>query len=181
MPAHPDDAPEQENGEENLRTEYAALASYFGTVVTLRFTILGLYVAAVGLVISSEKTDERAKGLILLGLTVPTLILELRNRSVYRALVLRGIQIESHWGYRDQRAFQPFYQRMSGNRDDLQAVDVSLCNVPPPPRVPTRFLLWERPLPEKTWLLRAISHTFGIDLLFLFVTFLAIFAFAKCL
>ena len=41
----------------NLRTEYTALSSYFNQVVTFRITILGIYLAAVGIIVSKEQSN----------------------------------------------------------------------------------------------------------------------------
>ena len=36
----------------DLRTEYAALSGYFGNVVSFRLTLLGFYLASIGLIVA---------------------------------------------------------------------------------------------------------------------------------
>lgn len=88
---------------EDVRAEYTALSSYATTVVTFRFTLLGFYLAATGLIIGGVLSKEKAA--LLLGLSVALWFMELRNRSLLANLAERGMQIErEHWGYRGKRA-----------------------------------------------------------------------------
>ena len=45
---------------DDVRAEYSALSSYFNTVVSFRFTTLGLYLAAVGFIVSGTVSKEKA-------------------------------------------------------------------------------------------------------------------------
>ena len=93
---------------ENLRTEYDALSAYFNVVVNLRFTILGLYLAAVGLIVGGSPSLE--KYFILLVLTFFVFWIELRNQSLAKNVSDRGMQIErEYWGYSGDRVYEPFY------------------------------------------------------------------------
>src|SRR4030095_15276633 len=89
-----------DQGAENLRAEYSALSAYFNTVVTFRFTTLGFYLAAVALICSGE-TPSRSKAFVLLVITVSLYLVELRNRTLYKNVSDRAMQIErEYWGYR---------------------------------------------------------------------------------
>ncbi len=92
-------------GPEDVRSEYAAIVEYHGSTVARRFTIAGLYVAAIGF-IASAVLDKDAVWLARAGgsalawwLTVCLWILELRSRVLYTNLAQRGIDIEHRrWG-----------------------------------------------------------------------------------
>ena len=84
---------------ENLRAEYSALSAYFNTVVTFRFTTLGFYLAAVALICGGE-APSRSRAFVLLVITVSLYLVELRNRTLYKNLSDRAMQIEREgWGY----------------------------------------------------------------------------------
>ena len=146
---------------EDIRTEYTALASYSTTIVTFRFTLLGFYLAASGLIIGSPPSKEKAA--LLLGLSLSLWFLELRNRSLLENLSHRGMQIEREcWGYRGQRSYDPFFchQNKKKPTDDPEAGE------PPAPEY-TRVWNWRLKIP--------ISHTQGLDLTYLLIALYAIY------
>ena len=96
----PEPTPEHERME-NARCEYAALQSYHDTIVNSRFTIAGLYVAAIGFmanaVFSKDATDGgRAAGsLLATWLTLCLWVLEARSRAILATVGRRAVEIGS--------------------------------------------------------------------------------------
>ena len=145
---------------EDVRVEYTALTSYATTIVTFRFTLLGFYLAAAGLIIGSP--PSRGKAALLLGLSVSLWLLELRNRSLLDNLSYRGMQIErKYWGYRGLMAYDPFicHQNKKKPEDDHAAAE------PPPPDYP-KVWNWKLKIP--------VSHTQGLDLTYLLIALYAL-------
>jgi hypothetical protein len=153
---------------EDVRAEYSAVVSYHTALVSTRFTIAGLYVAAAGFVASAVFNKDvtwvgraAASGLAC-WLTLCLWMLELRSRALYTNLAHRGIDIEhNYWKLLGNDWYQGFFSRQykeppstkEGNgtpqRDD--------------PDQPT--LGWSKqPLPKL--LSRWISHSMGLDLLY---------------
>ena len=152
----------QQEDSENTRAEYAAISNYFNTIVTFRFTTLGLFIAAVGFILGGEITREKA--LIVLVIDVALYVIELRNRTLYDNLSARAMQIErTYWGYMGKRAYEPFYSRMMKSRpkDDEEAGD------PPPLDYPR----WHN---GRVVLEIAVSHSGGLDLLYGAIAILAL-------
>ncbi|HPO12995.1 MAG TPA: hypothetical protein PLI09_06085 [Candidatus Hydrogenedentes bacterium] len=150
---------------DDIRAEYAALSAYFSTVINFRFTTLGFFLAAVGLIVSAD-VPTHAHALLLLLVALGAWIVEMRNRSLFRELADRGIEIEREvWGYKGADAFKPFYSRMLKTKPQ-DATSAAL-----PPAVKTKLLFW-----EFGWEFGAkhLSHTLGIDLIFLGVVAFAI-------
>ena len=145
---------------EDVRTEYAALSSYATTVVRFRFTLLGFYLAAVGLIVASSLSKEKAA--LLLGLTVVLWLLELRNRSLLNNLAQRGMQIErEYWGYRGRRAYDPFFS----HQNKVKPTDDPEAGEPPLPDYPK---VWN-------WQVKiTVSHTQALDLTYLLVALYAV-------
>jgi len=145
---------------DNVRAEYAAVNSYSSTVATFRFTLVGFFLAAVGLVVRDGIPRDDA--LLLLALSLCLWILELRNRALLGNLSGRALQIERDiWGYSGSRAYDGFVSRQMKSRpaDDADA--------PEPPRLDvTRIFFWKARLP--------VSHTLGLDLMYLSVAIYAI-------
>lgn len=171
VPPEKDPVKQEECRQGNLRTEYAALASYHGTVVTFRFTVVGLFLAAAGLLISTDKIECEVKALALIGLTLPVWIIEVRNRTLLRQLTTRGMQIEMLWGYWGGRPFEPFFQRMISDKGRMRKIDPKFDkgfrDIKPPPPEPLDWFCWRGiPYSSRTFM-RVLSHTFAIDLLFL--------------
>lgn len=147
---------------ENLRTEYTALSSYYNTVVTFRFTTLGFFLASVGLIVNAP-IKSCHQGTLLLLITIGLWIVELRNRSLFRCLANRAIQIERDcWGYKHfTNAYHPYYSRMFKDKPDPEG---------DPTHSPTT-----RPRFEKTRIFGLsishpvsglFSHTIGIDIIY---------------
>ncbi|MGB2754895.1 MAG: hypothetical protein WBD75_09190 [Phycisphaerae bacterium] len=81
---------------ENMRAEYTSLCSYYAQVISFRFTLLGFFIAAVALVLTSENVPF-SRGLVLIGISVPVWFIEIRNRQIFHRLLRRGMEIEDKW------------------------------------------------------------------------------------
>jgi hypothetical protein len=138
--------------EANLRTEYSAICSNLNQLASFRFTLVGFYVAAIGLIASGGLGND--KFILLLWISLCFWILELRNRGLHSNMAERGAQIErEYWGYRGKRAYEPFISHWSRKepQDDKNAGN-------PPARDKVSVLSFDLRLP--------VSHTAGLDLLF---------------
>jgi hypothetical protein len=145
---------------EDVRIEYTVLSSYATTVVTFRFTLLGFYLAAAGLIIGSPLS--KGKAALLLGLSFSLWLLELRNRSLLENLSYRGMQIErKYWGYRGLMSYDPFFSHMNKTKpeDDPEASES------PPPDYPK---VWNRKMKIP------VSHTQALDLTYLLIALYAL-------
>jgi uncharacterized membrane protein YqaE (UPF0057 family) len=81
---------------ENLRAEYSALIDYHNSIVTHRFTLLGFFLATVGIIIQNGVTPQDA--LLIIALTITLYIIERRNRVLYTQMGKRAMEIENvHW------------------------------------------------------------------------------------
>jgi hypothetical protein len=139
--------------ENNLRTEYSAICSNLNQLASFRFMLVGFYVTALGLIVRGS--PGRDKFLLMLWISLCFWILELRNRGLHSNMTERAMQIErEHWGYRGKRVYEPFISHWNKKRplDDSEASE-------PPGRDTVRILFWNLKLP--------VSHTLGLDLLFL--------------
>ena len=102
----------------SVREEYSALTSYFGRVISFRFTTLGFFLTAVALVVRFGPAS-RATAILILGLGVGLWIVELRTRTIFRCLGNRGAEIELlEWRRRDTEQGAPLYCRMFGRSHD---------------------------------------------------------------
>ena len=149
-----------EERDENLRTEYAAVASYYGTVITFRFTTVGFFLAAAALIINSNMTIGTT--FLLLVFSIGAWIIELRNRAIFRALLDRAIEIEYDWGFKDDNQFKPFFRRMiriSIWEEMRQKTGKDPCEKFAPDKV--KVFIWEFCPPYKL-----ITHSFGLDLIY---------------
>jgi len=154
---------------EDVRAEYEAVLSYHTALVNSRFTIAGLYVAAVGFLASAIFNKDvtwvgraAASGLAC-WLTLCLWVLELRSRALYTNLAQRGIDIEHrYWNLVGNDWYQGFFSRQY-----REPPSTTESGGPPPPETgPDRPTLgWsKRPLPES--LSRWIRHSMGLDLLY---------------
>jgi len=151
---------------DNLRTEYTALSSYFNTVISFRFTTIGLYLAAVGFIVSGSISTEKA--FLLLGLSFILWLMDLRNRTLFYNLAERGMQIEwEYWRYRGLEAYNPFYRHMMKERPPI-AKDPNAPDRPPPDF--TKILFWKI----------AVGHSLSINLLFSFIILFALYIIVSC-
>ena len=145
---------------DNLRTEYSALANYYGTVITFRFTTVGFFLAAAALIINSHMTIGTA--FLLFVFSIGAWIIELRNRAIFRALLDRAIEIEQEWGFKDDYQFKPFFRRMiriSIWEEIRQKTGKDPCEKFAPDKV--KVFIWELCPPYKL-----ITHSFGLDLIY---------------
>ncbi len=105
---------------ENLRIKYNALAAYSNSVVTFRFTVLGLYLAAVGFILGG--TPSLGKYILLCVVTFSLYIIEIRNRFLKNRLAAQSLQIEKVWGYTGNTDCEPENTYIFGikikNRED---------------------------------------------------------------
>lgn len=151
-----------EKNNDDIRTEYSALSSYFNAVVTFRFTTLGFFIASVGLIVGSSPSKEKA--FLLLGISISLWLLELRNRSLFTNLAYRGMQIErDFWGYRGLSAYDPFYSRQIKVKPAIDK-DSEATDAPPPDH--TKIFFWKVNIP--------ITHTVALDLLYIIVMVFAL-------
>jgi len=96
---------------ENLRAEYAALSSYFNTLVGFRITLLGFFLASIALIISGPARIPVVVSLLAILLTFSMYLFELRTRILYDHLAKRGIEIEQReWGFAEEDSL-PFFSR----------------------------------------------------------------------
>lgn len=141
--------PQNDRGE-FLRTEYKALVEYFGKIITFRFTTVSFFIAAVALVLGLAKpeTYQTHHYLLLLALSLGAWVVELRNRSLSRNLEQRAHQIERVWAQEGER---PFFTHM----------------------IPPHDSDWYPDRAQMLWFLlpplRFITHTIGLDLIYLSV------------
>lgn len=153
---------------ENIRSEYAAVVEYHGSIVNIRFTIAGLYIAAIGFIASAVLAKD-TEWLARLGgaalawwLTVCMGILELRSRSLYTNLAHRGIDIEhQHWCLIGRHWYDGFFSRQY----KVEPTEDFKEDVPSKPGFDRPKIAWmKKPLSEK--ISRHISHSMGFDLLY---------------
>lgn len=154
---------------DDVRSEYAAVVEYHGSTVSSRFTIAGLYVAAIGFIASAVLDKDatwsaRAAGSFLAWwLTACLWVLELRSRALYTNLAHRGIDIERRkWGLVGREWYTGFFSRQYKEAPTEQADKV---DVPEKPGWDRPRIAWmKKPLPER--ISRCISHSWGFDLLY---------------
>ena len=157
---------------ENLRMEYSAVFNYHNDLVKSRFTIAGLYMAAMGFVAGAVfKSDSTLIGQLVGSMfgwwmALCLWIIELRSRCLYTNLAHRGIDIEHrYWRITGPDWYKGFFSRQykeEPNKDEEEyAGDV-------PKEKPKRDcpkLAWsEKELPQS--ISRYISHSWGFDLLY---------------
>jgi len=141
-----------------LRTEYSALSNYHNRVITFRFTTVAFFIAAVAFILRIDKLDFEHYLLLLL-ISLGIWIIELRNRAIFDNLLRRGRKIEEYWGSIN-RGDLPFYSHMTPIEiykdrkivpDNVQFFDK------------TRIAGFHR------FSARYISHTLGLDIVYLSV------------
>ena len=156
--------------EEDARAEYSAVVGFHTTLVNGRFTVTGLYVAAVGFLAAAVLGKEISAVARVAGsglgcwLTGCLWILELRNRSLANNICKRGIDIEhKYWGLTNSDDwYSGFFSRQYREPPESELEGCGLSRRKAPDR-PT--LGWaNKPISEK--LSRFVSHSMGVDLLF---------------
>jgi hypothetical protein len=86
---------------ENLPVIYNSLLAYINSVVTFRFTTLGFFLAAVGLILAG--TPSLGKYILLSLITIALYIIELRNRFLKNELEVETKQIVHKWHYNEDK------------------------------------------------------------------------------
>ncbi len=154
---------------ENLRTEYAAVHEYHGQLVNSRFTIAGLYVAAIGFLAGAVLGRDtawpaRASGSVFaLWLTLCLWILELRSRALFENIAHRAIEIEHrHWGLTGR----DWYAGLFSRQYKLPPPTTPISDDLPRRREPDRPRLGWSQTPMSVRMSRFISHSLGLDLLY---------------
>lgn len=156
--------------EEDTRAEYAAVVGYHTAIVNSRFTVAGLYVAAVGFLASAVLGKDISPIIRVAGsglacwLTVCLWVLELRSRALFTNLAHRGIDIEHrYWGLVEgEDWYSGFFSRQYKEppEGELDGSGLSRRNTPDRPT-----LGWaKKPMNER--LSRFISHSMGLDMLY---------------
>jgi hypothetical protein len=144
--------------DENLRAEYAALSNYFNSLITFRLTLLGFYLAAIGLIVAGTNWPIPLP-ISLLGivLTVSLYIFELRTRILFHHLAKRAIEIEQvNWNFKGQKDALPFFSRQFPQylesyeviKDDYFATSIQILGK------------------IKTIRSKFVSHSFALDILY---------------
>ncbi|OOO01903.1 MAG: hypothetical protein USCGTAYLOR_01915 [Chromatiales bacterium USCg_Taylor] len=157
-------------GPDDARAEYQAVVDYHASIVSSRFTIAGLYVAATGFVaaaVFAADTTWWARfggSAFALWLTVCLWILELRSRALFTNVAHRGIDIEHRcWGLVDGDWYAGFFSRQYKEppaADPNGPEELHRRSEPDRPR-----LAWASK-PMSIRLSRFISHSMGLDLLY---------------
>jgi len=92
---------------ENLRVKYNSLAAYNNSVVTFRFTVLGLYLTAIAIVLAG--TPSPSKYFLLIAFTISLWTIEIRNRTIKNDRDARAKQIEAMWDYTENNiGYNPY-------------------------------------------------------------------------
>ena len=158
---------------EDIRIEYQVVSDYHSSIVSSRFTVAGLYVAAIGFVagaVFSADTSWWARwagSVLALWLSICLWVLELRSRALFTNIAHRGIEIEhKYWGLTDIETewFNGFFSRMykePPNSNHGSNGELDRRKEPDRPR-----FAWSRK-PLSVQLSKYISHSMGLDLLFL--------------
>ena len=136
----------------SILVEYEAICNKMVWLPNFRFALIGLYVAGVALMASSERLTEISFcGMI--GLSVFLWIIDLRTRGLLSVVSKRGRRIEGcYWNYKWEGKGQKEKDALFLNY--LKEMDRK--------HVKVKFLIFkDLPLPAR------ISHSLGIDLLFL--------------
>ncbi len=144
-------------GNKNIETEYHAICANLNQLASFRFTLIGFYVAAMGLIAAANPGKDRFA--LMLWISLCFWIIELRNRGLHTNMSERGMQIErEYWGYKGERAYEPFISHWS-KKPPIQ--DGEAYKIAKPAKETVKFLFWKIELPD------FISHSLGLDLLFL--------------
>ena len=161
---------EKENAE-NLRMEYSAVVNYHNDLVKSRFTIAGLYIAAIGFVAGAVfKEDSTLIGQLVgsmfaFWIALCLWIIELRSRMLYTTCALRARDIEHrHWDITGPDWYEGMFSRQY-KMEPTQHEKEYAGTVPEHPGYDTVRIAWMRKkLPESICMY--ISHSWGFDLLY---------------
>jgi hypothetical protein len=105
--------------DENLRTEYAALSNHYNTIIGFRITLLGFYIATIALLVGDLCPIPLSRSLLGIFLTFGLGWFEMRSRDIFHNLARRGILIErNEWDFKGQgqdkeyEELRPHYSRL---------------------------------------------------------------------
>ena len=156
---------------ENLRTEYSAIVNYHNDLVKSRFTIAGLYIAAVGFVAGAVfKSDanligQLAASMLACWMAVCLWIIELRSRALYTTLAKRGKDIEHrHWKLTGPDWYKGFFSRQH-KKEPETGENGYAGEVPEKPEFDTTKFAWMKNEFSQSFS-KYISHGWGLDLLY---------------
>jgi hypothetical protein len=139
----------------NLREEYRALSDFFNQLIAFRLTLLGFFIAGIGLIVGGEWPINPALSSLGLLLTFSLYIFELRTRILFSYVARRATYIEQeHWGFGDH-AEKPLYSRQFPNPDD--PIGTRGFHYAAPIKILGLFVLKAR----------FFSHSFALDLLYI--------------
>jgi hypothetical protein len=150
---------------ENQRTVYKAVVDYHNSLVQTRFTIAGLYIAATGFLASSWFANLRSQrssaywlipvlGLVL---TLACWLLEIRTDQLLRNLGSAGEKIEEDLQVEAARRFFALLMHSQEQQPWLPFTSIELPK-------------WK--IGEKVYI---VSHSFGLDILYLSILLFWIF------
>lgn len=156
---------------ENLRMEYSAVVNYHNDLVKSRFTIAGLYIAAIGFVAgavfkeNSTLIGQLVGSMFACWIALCLWIIELRSRSLYTTLARRGKDIEHrHWKLTGPDWYKGFFSRQHKEKPTADENGYA-GTVPEKPGFDRVRIAWmENELPES--ICKYISHSWGFDLLY---------------
>ena len=95
----------------NIQIEYTALANFYGTTKSFRLTLLGLYLATIGLISGGEWPVAIPVSLLGILITITLWMFEARTRIVIHNLAKRGVEIEQvDWDFKHKDQ-TPFFSR----------------------------------------------------------------------
>lgn len=164
-------SPPKPYGPDEARAEHRACVDYHIALVNSRFTIVGLYVAAMGFIAGAVFKEviswdfRAAVSLLACWLTACLWILELRSRALFTNVAHRGIDIERrYWKLDGEELMSGFFSRQHKLPAKTEELDSSAA---PRRKKPDRPVLGWSPdaaISEK-WS-RFISHSMGLDLLY---------------
>jgi hypothetical protein len=156
---------------DDMRAEYTALSNYFQTVVSFRFTVIGFYIAFLGLIISQYKDISQSVNhyfifSIFIVVTLVVWIIDLRSRVLYRGIGHRGKEIEKYkWRLSENKNSHPYYLHMMGGLeeggDTKRLISEKEGKFENPDSI--NFLGFQFLFPKFTK--RLLSYSFAIDLL----------------
>jgi hypothetical protein len=156
---------------DNLRIEYSAVVNYHNDLVKSRFTIAGLYIAAIGFVVgavfkeSSTITCQLICSMFACWIAFCLWIIELRSRGLYTSLAMRGKDIEHrHWNLTGPDWYEGFFSRQHKEKPAQNEIEYA-GNVSEKPEYDRMKIAWmQNKLPES--ICKYISHSWGFDLLY---------------
>ena len=153
---------EKSDAAANIRSEYSELSRYLAEVVKFRFVILSFYVGGSALLIA--QATSKWQYLFLTVLSLFLWLAELRNRTLYTQLGMRGVWIEKNeWHYKGGRGyFTEMFFGLHSHKDS-------------PPLVIT--VIGKR-IDMSGKIYRKISHSLAIDLIYLLISVSSLIAFA---